>query len=135
MENYKFRLWDKEHNKFLEDDLDTEYFINTYGTVCKIKEYNFGGYNTEISVSSLDNIEISQYTGFKDSYDIEIFEKDIVWNEWDEAYQVVIFEDGEYKLIDDMYRQSLYENLDYLYIRGNVYENFELIKEWYNEEE
>ncbi len=135
MGRYKFRLWDKEHNKFLEDDLDTEYFINTYGTVCKKEEYDFGGYEKEISVSSLDNIEISQYTGFEDSYEKEIFEKDIVWNEWDEAYQVVIFEDGEYKLIDDMYRQSLYENLDYLYIRGNVYENFELIKEWYNEEE
>lgn len=135
MKKYKFRLWDNEHKKFLEDDLYTEYFINTFGTVNKVTEYDFGGYSTEISVSLLDNIEISQYTNLKDSYGNEIYEKDIVWNEWDEVYQVVLFEDGEYKLVDDMYKQSLYENLDYIYIRGNVYENFELIKEWYSEAE
>ena len=44
MDRYKFRLWDKKSKKFLEDDLDIEYFINTCGTVCKITEYNFEGY-------------------------------------------------------------------------------------------
>jgi yopX protein len=89
MEKYKFRLWDSEHNKFLEDDLDTEYFINTYGTVYKITEYNFGRYNSEISVSSLDNIEISQYTGQLDEYKNKIYEGDII---------IDCSEDGDYYL-------------------------------------
>jgi len=135
MGRYKFRLWDIENEKFLEDDLDTEYFINTYGTVCKVNEYDFGGYSTEISVSSLDNIEISQYTGLKDSMVNELYEKDIVWNEYDEEYQIIIFNEGEYKLMGESHMQSLYSNLDYIDIRGNLYENSELLKVWYNEVE
>lgn len=135
MGRYKFRLWDIENEKFLEDDLDTEYFINTYGTVCKVKEYDFGGYSTEISVSSLDNIEISQYTGLKDSEGNELYEKDILWNEYDEEYQVVVFEEGEYKLMGERHIQSLCNNVFYIDVRGNVYENSELIKEWYSEVE
>lgn len=30
--------------------------------------------------------------------------------------------------------QSLYNNLDYIDIRGNIYENFELVKVWYMED-
>ena len=135
MGRYKFRLWDIENEKFLEDDLDTEYFINTYGTVCKVEEYDFGGYSTEISVSSLDNIEISQYTGFKDSEGNELYEKDIIWNEYDEEYQVVIFDEGEYKLMGERHIQSLCNDVFYIVVHGNVYENSELLKEWYDEEE
>lgn len=135
MGRYKFRLWDIENKKFLEDDLDTEYFINTYGTVCKIEEYDFGGYEKEISVSSLDNIEISQYTGLKDSENNEIYEYDIVWNEYDEEYQVVIFYEGEYRLISERHIQSLCNNVFYIEVRGNVYENPNLVEEWYIVEE
>ena len=30
--------------------------------------------------------------------------------------------------------QSLYNNLDYIDIRGNVYEDLEIIKAWYKEQ-
>ena len=82
---------------------------------------------------SLDDIELMQFTGLKDSEGYEIYEDDIVWNEWDEEYQVIIYDEGEYKLMDESHIQNLYDSLDYIDIRGNVYENVELIGGWYND--
>lgn len=76
-------------------------------------------------------VEIMQYTGLKDSENYEIYENDIVWNEWDEEYQVVIYDEGEYKLMGESHMQNLWENLDYIDVRGNIYENFELVNGWY----
>ena len=86
-----------------------------------------------IGLAYLDEYILLQYTGLKDIEDYEIFEDDIVWNEWDEEYQVVIYDEGEYKLMGERHIQNLYDELDYIDIRGNVYENFELVKEWYKE--
>ena len=86
-----------------------------------------------LNISDLSNVEINQYTGLKDSKGYEIYEDDIVWNEYDEEYQVIIFDEGEYKLMGESHMQSLYNNLDYIDIRGNIYENLELVKGWYKE--
>lgn len=127
----KYKLWDKENKKFLEDNRETEYAVLANGTVIEIYDNGFGeGY----SVRNLDNIELLQFTGLKDSEGYEIYEKDIVWNEYDEEYQVVIYDEGEYKLLGESHMQNLYNNLDYIDIRGNVYENFEIVKAWYKED-
>ena len=76
-------------------------------------------------------VEIMQYTGLKDSENYEIYENDIVWNEWDEEYQIVIYDEGEYKLMGESHIQNLWESLDYIDVRGNIYENFELVNGWY----
>lgn len=89
MKKYKFRLWDKENKEFLENDFDTEYLINIYGDVLKCKEYDFGGYTTETTVSLVENIEISQYTGQLDDLKNEIYEGDII---------IDFSEDGDYYL-------------------------------------
>lgn len=127
----KYKFWDKENKEFLEDDWETEYAVLASGTVIEIYNNGFGdGY----SVRNLDNIEVLQFTGLKDIEECEIYEDDIVWNEWDEEYQVVIFDEGEYKLMGESHIQNLFNNLDYIDVRGNVYENSELVKAWYKED-
>ena len=87
-----------------------------------------------IGLGYLDEYILLQYTGLKDSEGYEIYEDDIVWNEWDEEYQVIIFDEGEYKLMGESHIQNLYDNLDYIDVRGNIYENLELVKGWYKED-
>mgnify|MGYP000855730834 CR=1 FL=1 len=127
----KYRLWDIRNKKFLEDDWETEYAVRKNGLVIEIYDKGFG--EGQI-VYDLENIIISQPTGLMDSQGYELYEDDIVWNEYDEEYQVVIYDEGEYKLMGESHIQSLYNNLDYIDIRGNIYENFELVKAWYMEE-
>nr|DAP31781.1 MAG TPA: YopX protein [Caudoviricetes sp.] len=124
----KYRLWDIRNKKFLEDDWETEYAVRKNGLVIEIYDKGFG--EGQI-VYDLENIIISQPTGLMDSQGYELYEDDIVWNEYDEEYQVVIYDEGEYKLMGESHMQSLYNNLDYIDIRGNIYEKFELVKEWY----
>lgn len=106
----KFRIWDKINKKWL----------NCFNA-------------NLLNIGDLSNVELMQYTGLKDSNEYEICEDDIVWNEWDEEYQVVIFDEGEYKLMGESHIQNLYDALDYIDIRGNVYEDLEIIEAWYKE--
>ena len=127
----KFKIWDKTFKKFLKDDYESKNVIDRDGNLFMyvLSETFRDLYFYKL----LKNIEISEYTGLKDSEGYEIYEDDIVWNEYDEEYQVVIYDEGEYKLMGERHIQNLYDELDYIDIRGNVYENFELVKEWYKE--
>lgn len=107
----KFRIWDKKSGMWL----------NRFNA-------------NLLNIGDLSNVEINQYTNFKDSEGYEIYEKDIVWNEYDEEYQVIIYDEGEYKLKGETSVQNLWESLDYIDIRGNVYEDLEIIEAWYKED-
>ena len=124
----KFRIWNENSGYFIKDSDTDKHYLSQNGDIIIIDEMGF------IYETDKENYIINEYTGLKDSEDYEIYEDDIVCNEWDEEYQVVIFDEAEYKLIGESHIQSLYNNLDYIDIQGNIYENFELVKAWYKED-
>ena len=124
----KFRIWNENSGYFIKDSDTDKHYLSQNGDIIIIDEMGF------IYETDKENYIINEYTGLKDSEDYEIYEDDIVWKEWDEEYQVVIFDEADYKLIGESHIQSLYNNLDYIDIQGNIYENFELVKAWYKED-
>ena len=127
-EKMKYRIWNKDSGYFIKDSDTNKYYLSQNGDIIIIDEMGF------IYETDKENYIINKHTGLKDIEGYEIYEKDIVWNEYDEEYQVVIFDEGKYKLMGESQMQNLYNNLDYIDIRGNVYENFELVKAWYKED-
>ena len=124
----KYRIWNKDSGYFIKDSDTNKDYLSQNGDIIIIDEMGF------IYETDKENYIINKHTGLKDIEGYEIYEKDIVWNEYDEEYQVVIFDEGKYKLMGESQMQNLYNNLDYIDIRGNVYENFELVKAWYKED-
>ena len=123
----KFRIWNKDSGYFIKVSDTDKHYLSQNGDIIIIDEMGF------IYETDKENYIINEYTGCKDSEGYEIYGKDIVWNEYDEEYQVVIYDEGEYKLKGETSVQNLWESLDYIDIRGNVYEEFEIIKAWYKE--
>ena len=124
----KYRIWNKDSGYFIKVSDTNKHYLSQNGDIIIIDEMGF------IYETDKENYIINKYTGLKDSEGYEIHEDDIVWNEYDEEYQVVIYDEGEYKLMGESHIQNLFNNLDYINVRGNVYENLELVKAWYKED-
>lgn len=120
MREIKFRAWSKEYCEiYLVDRIDF--------------------FQKEILDKSNDihkfcDIELMQYTGLKDKNGVEIYEGDIVYDDWDNKIGQVIFEMGVFCFETDepADRVSLAERYHrdcglILKIIGNIYENPELL--------
>ena len=118
----KYRAWLKEEKKMVNVFLMslTEKWIGyqIFYEEEKKKKFEF---------SDSENFKLIQYTGLKDSLGNEIYEGDILWNEYDEEYGEVIFDEGEWKLLESNISQNLFSLLDVVEVKGNIYENEELL--------
>ena len=118
----KYRAWLKEEKKMVNVFLMslTEKWIGyqIFYEEEKKKKFEF---------SDSENFKLIQYTGLKDSLGNEIYEGDILWNEYDEEYGEVIFDEGEWKLLESNISQNLFSILDVVEVKGNIYENEELL--------
>ena len=112
----KFRAWEKENKNMF-----------------KVARFDFSDYTIYSHLFSCDgflgeNCEIMQYTGNNDKKDVEIYENDIVEDEYNRKY-VVVFK-------GDCWRcEPLSKGLknrwisNHLMVIGSIYENPELLEE------
>ncbi|TYV56552.1 YopX family protein [Listeria monocytogenes] len=71
---------------------------------------------------------IGQYTGLKDKNGKKIFEWDMGWDEHNECYGVVKFEEGKFLYVWENIAEDLWEVADCIEICGNIHENPELLE-------
>ncbi|EAD3679841.1 hypothetical protein EHS74_01675 [Listeria monocytogenes] len=76
----------------------------------------------------VDPETVGQYTGLKDKYGKKIFEGDICWDEHNECYGVVKFEEGKFLYVWENIAEDLWEVADDIEICGNIHENPELLE-------
>ncbi|EAF8551841.1 hypothetical protein A0V41_12780 [Listeria monocytogenes] len=77
---------------------------------------------------NFDDVVLMQYTGLKDKNGKKIFEGDICWEEHNECYGVVKFEEGKFLYVWENIAEDLWEVADDIEICGNIHENPELLE-------
>ncbi|HEL8878785.1 TPA: hypothetical protein U0G29_002331 [Listeria monocytogenes] len=80
------------------------------------------------NMHAIDEKTLGQYTGLKDKYGKKIFEGDICWEEHNECYGVVKFEDAKFLYLWENIAEDLWEVADSIEIYGNIHENPELLE-------
>ncbi|EAD9070445.1 hypothetical protein AN185_09050 [Listeria monocytogenes] len=78
---------------------------------------------------SFDDVVLMQYTGLKDKNGKKIFEGDVGWDEHNDCYGVVKFEDAKFLYLWENIAEDLWEVADGIEICGNIHENLELLEE------
>ncbi|HEM0840250.1 TPA: hypothetical protein U0U59_001512 [Listeria monocytogenes] len=80
------------------------------------------------NMHAIDEKTIDQYTGLKDKNGKKIFEGDVGWDEHNECYGVVKFEEGKFLYVWENIAEDLWEVADGIEICGNIHENLELME-------
>ncbi|ECX5815192.1 hypothetical protein F3341_06970 [Listeria monocytogenes] len=80
------------------------------------------------NMHAIDEKTIDQYTGLKDKNGKKIFEGDVGWDEHNECYGVVKFEEGKFLYVWENIAEDLWEVADSIEIYGNIHENPELLE-------
>ena len=117
-----FRVWDKEHSKFMVMDLDSELSITFNG---HLMESYIDGY----CLHNKDTYVIQQWTGLVDINDVKIYEGDIVKSRQEsnskESVGEIVWHHSYWALAG--YKLFIFDD-DTTDIIGNIFENPELLK-------
>ncbi|EPE2055505.1 YopX family protein [Listeria monocytogenes] len=80
------------------------------------------------NMHAIDEKTLGQYTGLKDKYGKKFFEGDICWDEHNDCYGVVKFEEGKFLYVWENIAEDLWEVADSIEIYGNIHENPDLLE-------
>ncbi|HAC0038499.1 TPA_asm: hypothetical protein GYX19_15180 [Listeria monocytogenes] len=80
------------------------------------------------NMHAIDEKTLGQYTGLKDKNGKKIFEWDIGWDEHNECYGIVKFEDAKFLYLWENIAEDLWEVADGIEICGNIHENLDLLE-------
>lgn len=121
MREIKFRAWDADEK-----------------TMCPVYELHFGeriivarvnARNGKMLLVFSDETKLMQYTGVKDKNGVEIYEGDILLDDFAEEYYIVKFFDGAFIAECDGVIYDLADVALITAVVGNIYENPELTEE------
>lgn len=121
MREIKFRQWN-ENDVFSSNKMD-------YNPVL---EYSTGMATMAVDINWLmkkHQSNLMRFTGLKDKNGTEIYEGDISWDEWNDCYGVVRFDEGKFVYEWENVCEDLIEVHDFLDITGNIYEHKYLLEE------
>lgn len=116
MREIKFRAWDLKTKK-----MHTAENINFCGRKTVTVQYN------PVKKICLDSAILMQYTGVKDKNGAEIYEGDILLDDFAEEYYIVKFFDGAFIAECDGVIYDLADVALITTVVGNIYENPELV--------
>ncbi|EGP9247980.1 TPA_asm: hypothetical protein GEP61_07840 [Listeria monocytogenes] len=80
------------------------------------------------NMHAIDEKTVGQYTVLKDKNGKKIFEGDMGWDEHNECYGVVKFEEGKFLYVWENIVEDLWEVADGIDICGSIHENPELLE-------
>ncbi|MED2753992.1 YopX family protein [Bacillus thuringiensis] len=132
MDDIKFRAWDKVMEKMYEVG-----FIDFAKERVQLAHI-VAGVCYAVCIAPLKDIELLQYTGIKDAKGNEIYEGDIVYQEFHDRMEETDRFTGAVKQMEGVWcicngidhAESLWSELNPNDVKGNIYENLELLENW-----
>lgn len=112
----EFRVWNKTQKSYIDNYGDL--FLDLYsGNV-------LGGdlHRDEDTVCVTDNVILEQYTNFDDKNGKKIFTGDRCWNDYEEEYGRVVFNEGKFRFEFDNVVMDLFEVAEDLEVIGNIHD-------------